>query len=55
MAIGHLLMQVERYTQINPLTSIFGPYGDILWVIALMITWTLSAYGFLKIYRAASG
>lgn len=56
MAIGHLSMQVQRYTHIDPFASLFGPmFGDIFWIVALMITWTLSAYGFQRIYRAASG
>jgi hypothetical protein len=56
MAAGHLIMQIERYGHIDILQSLFGAtLGDILWIVALVTTWTLSAYGFLRIYRAASG
>ena len=55
MAAGHLSMQVERYTHVNIFSSLFGAtFGDIFWIIALVISWTLSAYGFQRIYRAAS-
>ena len=56
MAVGHLSMQVERYTHINLFKSIFGDtLGDIVWIVALVVSWTLSAYGFQRIYRSASG
>jgi hypothetical protein len=56
MAIGHLVMQIERFTHVNLLASLLGPtLGDVTWVVVLAITWSLSAYGFLRIYRAASG
>ena len=56
MAIGHLHMQIERYTAINIFDTLFGAtLGDIVWIIALAVTWTLSAYGFLLIYRTARG
>lgn len=56
MAVGHLAMQIGRYTHVNPFELLFGAtFGDIAWIVALVITWTLSAYGFQRIYRAASG
>lgn len=56
MAVGHLIMQIERFTHIDLFASVFGStLGDILWIVVLAITWSLSAYGFLRIYRAASG
>jgi hypothetical protein len=56
MAVGHLHMQIERYTGVNLFGRFFGPtIGDGLWIVALVITWALSAYGFLLIYRAAKG
>lgn len=56
MAVGHLAMQTDRFTHVDLFASIFGPtLGDVAWIIALAITWALSAYGFLRIYRAASG
>lgn len=56
MAIGHLHMQLEHYTGINLFDMLVGRrWGDVLWIVALMGTWALSAYGFRLIYRAASG
>jgi len=56
MAVGHLHMQIERSTGINLFDSALGPHiGDAVWILALMITWALSAYGFLLIDRAAKG
>ena len=56
MAVGHMSMQIERYTHVNLFAAVFGPtFGDVLWILALIITWTLSTYGFVRIYRAASG
>lgn len=56
MAAGHLHMQIERYTGINVFDTLFGRFlGDAVWIAALVITWGLSAYGFLLIYRAARG
>ena len=56
MAVGHLSMQIERYTHVNIFAAVFGPtLGDVFWVLALIVTWTLSTYGFVRIYRAASG
>jgi hypothetical protein len=56
MAIGHLTMQIDRFQHGNLLATLFGAVlGNIFWIIALAITWGLSAYGFYRIYRAASG
>ena len=56
MGIGHLHMQIERYTSVNLFDSLFGVMiGQFMWIVALVITWALSAYGFLLIYRAARG
>lgn len=56
MAIGHLAMQTTRYTGIDVFASVLGPVlGDVAWIIALVVTWALSAYGFYRIYRVASG
>ncbi|HTP81385.1 MAG TPA: hypothetical protein VMQ11_00480 [Alphaproteobacteria bacterium] len=56
MAVGHLHMQIERYTGVNLFDSVLGQtMGDVFWILALVITWGLSAYGFLQIYRAAKG
>jgi hypothetical protein len=56
MAVGHLHMQIERYSGVNLFDSTLGQtLGDIVWIIALVITLGLSAYGFHLIYRAARG
>lgn len=56
MAVGHLHMQIERYSGINLFDTLFGAtLGDVFWITALVITWALSAYGFMLIYRAARG
>lgn len=56
MAVGHLHMQIQHYTGINLFGSIFGEFGgDLVWVLALAVTWALSAYGFQRIYTAAKG
>lgn len=54
MAIGHVHMQIEYYTGVNVLDSLLGPrIGTVAWILALVVTWGLSAYGFLLVYRAA--
>jgi len=56
MAIGHLHMQVARFTGVDLFKSILGAsLGDVVWIVALAITWGLSGYGFLQIYRSAKG
>jgi hypothetical protein len=56
MAIGHLHMQIDRYFGVNLFGTIFGPaLGDAVWIIALAVTWALSAYGFVLLYRSAKG
>ncbi len=56
MAVGHLAMQTARFTGVDIFATVFGPVlGDAIWIVALAITWALSAYGFYRIYRAASG
>lgn len=54
MAIGHVHMQVEYYTGVNLLDSLLGVrLGNATWILALVATWGLSAYGFLQVYWAA--
>jgi hypothetical protein len=56
MAVGHLVMQIERFFHVNLLATLFGArFGDVVWVVVLAITWSLSAYGLQRIYSAASG
>jgi riboflavin transporter FmnP len=53
MAIGHLHMQIQRYFGMNLFGTVLGAgLGDIAWIVALAVTWALSAYGFILIYRA---
>ena len=54
MAIGHALMQVEHFIGFSPLNALFGPVlGPAAWVVALVLTWTLSGVGFYKIYSVS--
>lgn len=54
MAIGHVHMLIEQSAHVNLLDSLLGAlWGPIVWIVALMVTWALSAYGFLRIYWAA--
>lgn len=54
MAIGHAHMQVEHITGYNLFNDLFGNIGGkIAWFSALLVTWGLSALGFIKIYKAS--
>lgn len=54
MAIGHIHMQIEHITGVNLFNSTFGDIGGkIAWFTALIITWGLTAWGFIKIYKAS--
>ncbi len=54
MAIGHMHMQIDHFFGVNIFNNIFGDsLGSIIWVTALIVTWTLSAIGFVRIYRAS--
>ncbi len=54
MAIGHLSMQITSTFGIDIFVWSLGQsLGKIVWFIALMITWALSAVGFYKIYDAS--
>lgn len=56
MAVGHLHMQIDHLFQFNLFSSILGQYlGQIVWYIALVLTWTFSFIGFYKIYSAGKG
>lgn len=53
MAFGHLHMLVERLMGINIFASLFGASGGaIVWIIALISSWTLSWLGFRSMYTA---
>ena len=54
MAIGHLHMQVDHLFNYNLFTELMGAsIGEYAWYAALILTWSLSAYGFYKIYKAS--
>ncbi len=56
MAVGHIHMQIDHFFGLNLFNELFGDtMGKVIWVTALIITWTLSAIGFIRIYRASKG
>jgi hypothetical protein len=55
MAVGHLHMQGEVLFGFNLFATIFGAdVGNVVWVVALLVTWTLTGLGFFRLYRASS-
>jgi hypothetical protein len=55
MAVGHLHMQGEVLFGFNLFETLFGrSLGEAIWVIALLVTWTLTGFGFYRLYRASS-
>ncbi len=54
MGVGHLHLQFASLTGINIFNQLLGQAGGTtIWIIALIITWTLSGLGFYNIYRAS--
>ena len=54
MATGHLHMQVEQFTGINLFARLLGENGGrIIWSVALLATWSLSALGLYFVYKAS--
>lgn len=54
MAVGHIHMQIEHIMDINLFNSLLGDVGGkIAWFAALITTWGLTAWGFIKIYKAS--
>ncbi len=54
MGIGHLSMQITSIFGLDIFNLLFGKtLGQIIWFVALMTTWCLSAIGFYKIYQAS--
>ncbi|MEO0470261.1 MAG: hypothetical protein AAF206_11610 [Bacteroidota bacterium] len=54
MAVGHLHMQAKHFFGFDLFTETLGQQaGTVLWFVALIATWSLSAYGFREIYRAS--
>jgi hypothetical protein len=55
MAIGHLHMQSEALLGFNLFATVFGATGgQVVWIVALFVTWALTALGFFRIYRAST-
>lgn len=55
MAVGHLHMQTEVLFGFSLFDSIFGHIvGQVVWIVALLVTWTLTGFGFYRLYRASS-
>lgn len=56
MAIGHLAMQIHHIFGVDIFRDYFGlTIGSILWFVALIVTWGLSAFGFYQIYKVSKG
>lgn len=54
MAVGHLHMQIDAIYGFNLFSTLLGEVGGrSAWFVALVATWGLSAWGFLKIYKAS--
>ena len=54
MGVGHLHLQINHWFGINIFNTIFGvTLGQLIWFIALVVTWTLSGLGFYYIFKAA--
>ena len=54
MAVGHMHLQIDSFFGLNIFNTLFGStVGQVTWIIALMVTWTLSGLGFYYIFKAA--
>ena len=54
MAVGHLHMQIDHFFDLNIFDTLLGPIlGQVTWIVALIVTWTLSGLGFYYIFKAA--
>ena len=54
MAVGHMHMQFAHFFGLIIFNTVFGyTFGQIIWFIALVVTWTLSGLGFYYIYKAS--
>lgn len=55
MAVGHLHMQGEVLFGFNLFEALLGhDVGEAIWILALLVTWTLTGLGFFRLYRASS-
>lgn len=54
MAVGHIAMQIHNHFGYDVFRDPFGnALGNVLWFVALIITWGLSALGFYNIYKVS--
>lgn len=54
MAVGHMHMQIEHLFGLNIFAALLGDsLGKIVWVVALIVTWGLSGFGFYRLYKAS--
>ncbi|HEX2698363.1 MAG TPA: hypothetical protein VHM28_11705 [Anaerolineales bacterium] len=54
MGVGHLSMTADSLFHFNLFNSVFGStVGPIVFVVALILTWGFTGYGFYRIYRAS--
>ncbi|HET7321653.1 MAG TPA: hypothetical protein VFI96_04090 [Longimicrobiaceae bacterium] len=55
MAVGHVHMQLEALFGLNLFALLLGHTGgQVAWVVALVVTWALTAFGFYRVYRASN-
>ena len=55
MAVGHLHMQIDHFFGINIFNMLLGEtLGQVVWFVALVVTWTLSGLGFYNIFKASN-
>jgi hypothetical protein len=54
MGIGHLSMTADSLWGFNLFDALFGAtLGPVVFVVALVLTWGLTGYGFYRIYRVS--
>ena len=54
MGVGHLSMTLNSLWNFNLFDTLFGnTVGPVVFVIALVLTWGFTGYGFYRIYRAS--
>lgn len=54
MAVGHIAMQINHLFGFDVFKDVFGnTLGTVLWFVALVLTWGLSALGFYNIYKVS--
>lgn len=55
MAVGHLHMQMQAVFGFDLFHALFGSAGGHgVWVAVLVVTWSLTATGFYRLYRAST-